>query len=204
MLTALVEGAIAGFGIAVPVGAIAVLIVDLALRRGFVPAFAAGLGTATADLLYAALAMAAGTAIAAALKPVAVPLRIASAVLLFLLAGLMLVRAVRARSARPRPAGTRGFRRTFVSFLGLTLLNPATVTYFTALILGLQDQRLSGPAARAVFVAGAFLASLSWQTGLALVGTVLRHRLSDRVRLALSFLGALIVAGFAARILLSL
>lgn len=37
----LVEGILAGFGIAIPVGPIAVLIVDLGVRRGFRPAFAA-------------------------------------------------------------------------------------------------------------------------------------------------------------------
>lgn len=56
MLTALLAGVAAGLGIAVPVGAIAVLILDLGARRGFLPAFAAGSGAATADLLYASLA----------------------------------------------------------------------------------------------------------------------------------------------------
>ena len=204
MLRAFVEGAIAGFGIAVPVGAIAVLIVDLGLRRGFVPAFAAGLGAASADLLYATVAMVAGTAISDVLEPARGPIRIASAALLLVIAGLLLRSALRARSRPGRAMPHRGFARTYAAFLGLTILNPATVTYFTALILGLQDGRLEGTASRAVFVGGAFLASASWQTALAATGALLRHRLSDRVRVIVSVAGSVIVAGLALRILLTL
>ena len=45
-MTAFWEGVLAGYGIAIPVGAIAILIVDLGLRRGFQPAFMAGAGAA--------------------------------------------------------------------------------------------------------------------------------------------------------------
>jgi threonine/homoserine/homoserine lactone efflux protein len=41
--------------VAIPLGAIGVLIVDLGVRGGFRPAFLAGLGTALADGLYATL-----------------------------------------------------------------------------------------------------------------------------------------------------
>ena len=54
------EGVLAGYGIAIPVGAIAILIVDMGLRRGFPPAFMAGAGAATADFIYALLAVIAG------------------------------------------------------------------------------------------------------------------------------------------------
>jgi len=50
------EGVLAGYGIAIPVGAIAVLIVDMGLRRGFGFGLMAGAGAATADFLYAGLA----------------------------------------------------------------------------------------------------------------------------------------------------
>src|SRR5688572_32136218 len=68
-MRAFVEGALAGLGIAVPVGAIAVLIVDLAMRRGFPSAVPAALGAATADLTYATIAVLAGTAVTSVLEP---------------------------------------------------------------------------------------------------------------------------------------
>ena len=65
----LVAGLVAGYGVAIPVGAIGVLVVDAGMRGGFRPAAAAASGVAAADFLYAALAAAAGTAIAALLEP---------------------------------------------------------------------------------------------------------------------------------------
>jgi threonine/homoserine/homoserine lactone efflux protein len=48
-MNALAAGIVAGLAVAIPLGAIGVLIVDLGVRGGFRPAFLAGLGTALAD-----------------------------------------------------------------------------------------------------------------------------------------------------------
>ncbi|MGD8759913.1 MAG: hypothetical protein PVJ07_06640, partial [Anaerolineales bacterium] len=61
-MEAFLEGVLAGLGVAVPVGAIAILIVDVGLRQGFSTAFMAGAGAASADFLYAGLAALAGEA----------------------------------------------------------------------------------------------------------------------------------------------
>jgi arginine exporter protein ArgO len=86
--------------------------------------------------------------------------------------------------------------RTFATFLGLTLLNPITVTYFAALILGLKGTGV-GPFEKAAFVAGAFVASLSWQLLLAAVGAFLHRRLSPGLRAGVIVLGNTIVLLFA-------
>jgi hypothetical protein len=70
------EGLVAGYGIAIPVGAVAILIVNTALARGFSAGFMAGAGAATADLLYAALAAIAGVALSTALAPLATATRL--------------------------------------------------------------------------------------------------------------------------------
>jgi threonine/homoserine/homoserine lactone efflux protein len=209
MLRAFLAGGVAGYGIAIPVGAIAVLIVDTGLRRGLLPAMAAGLGAATADLLYAVLAMAGGVAIASLLAPISGWLRLVSAAILLAIAAVMLIRALRSRRRErrapdPEAGRPRGLRRTFGGFLALTLSNPLTIIYFTALILGLRDQALTGLEAKAAFVGGVFVASLSWQWLLAGAGTALRHRLSDTARTVTSLVGAAIVAGLALRIGLQL
>ena len=67
MWSSFTAGAIAGYGIAIPVGAISILIVNTSLRCGFGVGFMAGAGAATVDLLYASLAM-----LAAALRAAAV------------------------------------------------------------------------------------------------------------------------------------
>ena len=63
-MDAFITGVVAGYGIAIPVGAIAILIMEAGIRRGFRPAFFAGAGAATADFLYAALAVVGGAALA--------------------------------------------------------------------------------------------------------------------------------------------
>ena len=50
-------------------------------------------------------------------------------------------------------------------------MNPSTVVYFAALVVGLPAVG-GGTAERIVFAAGAFLASISWQSLLAVVGAV--------------------------------
>lgn len=75
MIEALLAGVVAGYGIAIPVGAIAVLIVDTGMRCGFRCAAFAGAGAATADLLYAAVAVIGGAAVASTLVGVQTPVR---------------------------------------------------------------------------------------------------------------------------------
>lgn len=197
MTASFLAGALAGYAIAIPVGAIAILIVELGIRRGFRVAAAAGAGTAAADGVYALLAAVGGTAIAGALVPLAHPLRVVAigALLGIGLRGLVLLLLAPRRPASGAVLPTRVVG-TFLRFLVLTLLNPATVIYFAALILALPDLG-RGPGERAAFVAGAFLASLSWQTTLAGISAVAHRRLPAQFQVIVSLLGNLAICGFA-------
>jgi hypothetical protein len=64
-----ISGLLAGYGVAVPVGAIGVLIIGLSARGSLLIGAGAGLGTATADGLYALIAVAGGTAVAGLIRP---------------------------------------------------------------------------------------------------------------------------------------
>lgn len=201
-MTAFVEGAVAGYGIALPLGAIGVLIMDTAMRRGFRIAAAAGTGAATADLVYALVAMLLGAAVADAVEPIQHALTIVSAVVLLGVAAYLVRNALRARDLRTEPVVEGGGPvATFGRFLGLTILNPATVTYFVALIVGL-DRGDASTADKALFVTGAFLASLSCQLTLAGLGAFLHKRLPASMRWIFGVAGAVVIAGFALRLLL--
>jgi arginine exporter protein ArgO len=86
-----------------------------------------------------------------------------------------------------------------MGFLGLTLLNPRTVPYFAALILGRQAP-VTAPASAAAFVVGVFLASLSWQLLLAGLGAVLHRASFAASRFWTGVLGNALVIGFAVRL----
>jgi len=71
----LVAGLLAGYGVAVPVGAIAPLLIGLAARSPLRSGVAAALGVATVDGVYALAAVAGGSALARVIQPIATPTR---------------------------------------------------------------------------------------------------------------------------------
>jgi threonine/homoserine/homoserine lactone efflux protein len=195
-------GLVAGFGIAIPVGAIAVLIVQIGMRCGFRCAASAGAGAATADLLYAILAVAGGAALAVTIDAIGQPFRIGSAAVLAGMAILGLVRTARPTGTVDTPLpGRREFGLTYAKFLGLTIVNPLTVVYFVAVVLGLDLIGSLTPGQATTFVAGVFAASLTWQTFLAGVGTAAgRHLPTTFIRIA-RVTGNLLVLGMAVLII---
>ena len=202
MGSAFVAGVLAGYGVAIPVGAIAVLIIDTAVRGGVRAGLAAGAGAATADGLYALVAALFGVALAPLVATAAAPLRILAVLVLVAIAlrGLAALRSTRLANVEPPPASSRA---TYTRMATLTLLNPQTVVYFAALILGLPATGAQ-TSEKLAFVGGAFLASLSWQSLLAAGGSLLHRRAPVGFRVAASLVGYLIVLAFAVRIGLQL
>src|SRR5687767_13315901 len=149
MLEPLAAGLLAGWGVAIPLGAIGVMVVDVGVRGGLRPAAAAAAGVATAVLLYAALAAVAGAAVASTLAPHAHALRLVSAGVLAAVAVLGL-RALRNRSAAAVAAPPS--RGLYLRFVALTSVNPVTVAYFAALIAGLPAVASAPFEAKALFV----------------------------------------------------
>lgn len=192
------SGVAAGYGIAIPLGAIALLIVGTSVRCGFACGFSAGAGAATADLVYSLLAAGAGAAVATHLAPWAGPIRMASAGVLALIAGRGLwgIRRSGADQAGSQPIPRSQMFATYARFVALTLINPLTVVYFTALVLG-SGWAAGGVTHLAAFAVGAFAASLSWQTLLAAVGAFGRRGLSARTRMAAVVTGNLVILGLA-------
>jgi arginine exporter protein ArgO len=196
------EGVLAGYGIAVPVGAIAVLILDTGIRRGLVEALRAGAGAATADFIYASVAALGGTLLQTWLLPVAGVFRSVGGVVLLVIGTLGLWRSGRTLQ-EPMDRGSTYRGRTFLSFLALTLLNPLTIVYFSALILGdLNAQRTM--VEQLLFVLGAGLASLSWQWILAGFGALAGRSLPPRVGRILSAVGNLVVIFLGLRLFIPL
>jgi len=203
VLEAIVAGAVAGFAIAVPVGAIAVLIIHTGLTRGLRAGLAAAAGAASADGIYATIAVIAGIGVTNLIGPLIAPLRIVGGLVLILLGvrGLIGLRSPRAMGeADAIEAAAPAHRRTYLELLGLTLLNPATVVYFAALMVGLPA--LTGTPERIAFAASAFAASLTWQCALAGFGALLGRGSGHRLHRPTVIIGNSIVIGLGALILL--
>ena len=187
------KGVLAGYGIAIPVDPIAILILELGIQRGFSIAFCAGAGAASADLFYAVIAVLAGTLLASILAPFSALLRLVSASALILIGIWLLTRALLRKDKNRVAFSSKGYLPTYTMVLGLTLLNPVTVTYFTTLILGLKATSSGGSLYSLLFVAGAFLASLSWQTFLAAVSGLAHRRFPMGLQMATFAVGNLVI-----------
>ena len=175
MSAAIVAGLLAGYGVAVPVGAIGALIVALTSRTS--------------------LKVGAGAALARLIEPVAGPMRWVAMVILVGIAARTAWTALRHRHEAARARAATGRMESplgaYFAFLGLTLLNPATVIYFAALVLG----RHSAGDHQVVWVLSAFLASASWQLVIATGGSILGRVLTGpRGRLATALASSGVIA----------
>jgi arginine exporter protein ArgO len=195
VLEAALAGAVAGYAIAIPVGAIAVLIIHTGLTDGLRHGLAAGAGAASADGIYAMLAALAGAGVTALIGPFVAPLRVVGGIVLVGIGAYGLITAWRSRDhvLSAHPTAHRPHGRTYLALLGLTLLNPATVIYFAALTVGLPF--LGDLSERLVFAGAAFVASLSWQSLLAAFGALMGRGAGHRLRLPTALIGNLIVIG---------
>jgi arginine exporter protein ArgO len=204
---ALLAGLGAGLAVAIPLGAIGVLIVSEGLSGGWWPAATAATGVALVDFGYAIIATAAGTAVTNALEGSTRTIQLTGAAVLAACAarGMLLPRR-RDRTGPPEPPAVvephpPAPRRApcwpvLRRFVALTAINPLTAVYFVVLAAGL-GQTVCGVRAGAAFAAGVLLGSWSWQLSLAGAGAVAGARLPAWARTATSVVGHLMVAGYA-------
>lgn len=183
MINAVVAGLLAGYGLAVPVGAVAVLMVNMTASTSFRTGAAAALGAATADAGYAVAAVLGGGSLAVAVRPVLGPLRWAAFAILTAMAARVLVTALRRRpdgvgSAVAHPPITP--LRAYVTYLSLTALNPWPAVYFVTLVFGQQAQQPMNGAESLAYLSGITFASVSWQLLLAGGGRLLGSALTSR------------------------
>jgi arginine exporter protein ArgO len=189
---------VAGYGVAVPVGGIGALLVGLTARTSFRVGASAALGVATADGLYALAAILGGAALTRVIAPIASPMHLVGAVVLAVIAVRTAVTALRRDSGVRDGSGLRTPGRAYLALLGLTVLNPATVIYFAALVLGRQSHGGPGLLAGALFVVAAFLASASWQLVLAGGGSLVGRILTGpRGRLVTALVSSAVILGLA-------
>jgi threonine/homoserine/homoserine lactone efflux protein len=206
MSGALLAGIFAGYAIAVPVGVIAVLIIETGMAGGLRRGLAAGAGAATVDLCYCASALAVGGFISQALTIFMVPLQVLSGGVLISigvrgLAGIWSARGATVVNLNdPRVRGS--VRQLYLRFIALTALNPATVLYFLALAIGLPGLG-SDPMQAVAFTIGAAGASLSWQLLLGGIGAAAGRLLPERAVSATRLVGQLLIITFGARIALA-
>ena len=191
----LLKGTVLGFSIAAPVGPIGVLCIRRSLGEGRLAGFLSGLGAATADAIYGAIAALGLTAISSLL--------LGAKFWLALLGGLFLLYlGVRTLLAKPKPRtevevdasaapGRTGLWAAFFSTLGLTLTNPMTILAFTAMFAGMGPSGAPGS-----LVLGVFLGSAAWWWILSALADRFRKLLGGTGLLWVNRVSGCVIAGF--------
>jgi threonine/homoserine/homoserine lactone efflux protein len=208
---ALIAGLAAGLAIAVQVGAVSLLLIETAIVGGPRAGVAAGLGVATADFAFGAVAAAAGGAAGAALASHEAEIRLVAAVALAAIAvhGLIALRPRRAtgvaadgrdREADAHAADRRPPAAHYARFLAITIVNPLTIASFAAVA---ASSSLTGVSAAAAFVAGVGVASAAWHVVLSLAAGHAGRWLTPRVQRGLAIGGRLAVLAIAAHLALA-
>lgn len=201
-LAALGAGAAAGLALAVPLGAIGVLLLHEGASRGLRTGAVAALAVAVVDMLYALAAVSAGALLGPVISSWDPWPRLAGGVALLVLAVGNLVRARRPASSNtdagaaaepPRSASRATALRRFALFFALTAVNPATLVYFAAIAAGLPAVASSVTVA-ALFVTGIAVASLAWQLLLVAGGALARRCTGARFARLTSLVGNGVVA----------
>ena len=183
----------AGMAIAAPVGPINVLCASRTLSKGRISGLLSGLGAATADAFYGAIAAFSITLVIDFLHREEFWIRVVGGILLVII-GVMYVRKPPQALKHEDPGESA--HSDYASTLLLTLTNPTTVLSYLAVLtaLGMADQRpwwLSF-----LLVAGIFCGSMLWWIILVLVVNRLRDRFTDRTVAWMNRIAGLAIGGF--------
>jgi threonine/homoserine/homoserine lactone efflux protein len=190
----IVRGFILGFSIAAPVGPIGVLCIRRTLTQGRLTGFLSGLGAATADAFYGAIAAFGLTAISGFLNSQQLWLRLAGGLFLLYLGGQTFFTKPSERAAEAKASN---LFQAYLSTVFLTLTNPATIISFTVIFAGLGLSQTDGNLASAAeLVLGVFLGSSAWWLTLSGLVGALRERFSPQAMLWVNRLAGVVIVVF--------
>lgn len=182
-----------GVSVAAPIGPINVATIQLGLARGFAPAAAFGLGAATIDALYCFAVYLGLAPLLVAAPGLRVALYLAGAILLGRMSWSALNKHIDLASGSER--GSSSVRRSYVSGVMLTAVNPATILSWLA-IGGAALSALPSNEGLALVV-GIFSGSACWFTALALAMSLGRRVVNERAMKVVSVACGLALLAFA-------
>ncbi len=196
------KGFLIGFAIAAPVGPIGVLCIRRTLADGRAIGLITGLGAATADMFYGAVAAFGLTVVQEAFLSQQSWLRLVGGTFLpYLGMRTFISKPSQAEAAISSARG--GLLAAYLSTLALTLTNPATILSFTVIFAGLRLAETHGSYSGAVaLVSGVFLGSSAWWLTLTGVVGLLRERFSSRWMVWVNRIAGMVIVAFGVTALL--
>lgn len=163
-----------GISIAAPVGPIGVLCIRRTLSNGKLAGFLSGMGAATADMAYGAIAAFGITIVTNLLLENAFWLQLTGGLFLLYLGIKTFLEKPNGQSAQVKQGS---FWNMYLSTFFLTIANPITILSFAAIFAGtLLGKNTGSPI---LMVAGVFAGSASWWLALSFGVGLMRGRLNQ-------------------------
>jgi threonine/homoserine/homoserine lactone efflux protein len=191
MARALALGFLVGFPIAVSPGPIFFLVLRRTLARGWRSGFVSGLGVATGDATYAALAAFGVVAVTNLLIGQRRWIGLAGGIAIALIG----LRTLRGPHPDPPPRA-EGVVGSYASMVVLTLSNPSTILSFTAVFAGLGIRVAAGWGPALALVVGVWLGSVVCWILLTGAASRLRERLTRSIIRGYGLASGIALVGF--------
>jgi len=219
MARALALGIVIGFPIAASPGPIFFLILRRTLARGWRSGLISGLGVATGDATYAALAAFGVAAVTNVLVAERRWISLVGGIGLVVIGVRTIVgtpslthehlkrsHGTAGRSRGPTGPPTRGSENVagaYASMVALTLSNPATILSFAAVFAGLGLRVSSGWPSAGALVVGVMLGSALWWVVLTAIVAAARDRLTPPITRAIALISGVAIVAFGAVIVVA-
>jgi threonine/homoserine/homoserine lactone efflux protein len=176
------RGTVLGFMISAPVGPIGLLCIRRTAQRGLMVGFATGLGAATADAFFGALATFGVAVILGWLQGLENEIRIFGGIILAFMAGNAWGKKPHFSNNEDTSVGT--MLRAFISGLALTCTNPVTILATLAVIATLGGQLNHYQAS--MMTGGIFMGAAAWWMLLAGGVALFRRHFTERTILMIN------------------
>ena len=198
----LLRGFILGLSIAAPVGPIGVLCIRRTLSDGQIAGLVSGLGAATADAMYGAIAGFGLTVLSKLLVQQQSWLQLAGGLFLGYL-------GIKTLFNRPESINGEDLKRSwlgaYASAFILTLTNPMTILSFAAVFASAGISRITGDYRNAlILILGVFSGSTAWWLLLSGSVSIFRAKLNSNSLLWINRISGAVIAGFGAATLINL
>jgi threonine/homoserine/homoserine lactone efflux protein len=155
-----IQGMIVGLTLAVPVGPISLVCIHRTVAGGRLHGIFSGLGVATSDSFYAAVAFLGLTAISGLIIGHQTAFRVIAGIALVLV-GIQVFRSIPAVARDD--ADPDSYFRDYLSLLAIAAANPLTIIYFITILPGFGVVAHGTTLIAAIpFVGGVFLGSVVW------------------------------------------
>jgi threonine/homoserine/homoserine lactone efflux protein len=155
-----IQGMIVGLTLAVPVGPISLVCIHRTVANGRLHGIFSGLGVATSDSFYAAVAFLGLTAVSGLIIGNQTAFRLVAGIALVLV-GIQVFRSVPATVGDG--ADPESYLKDYLSLLAIAAANPLTIIFFITILPGFGVVAHGTTLIAAVpFVAGVFLGSVVW------------------------------------------